>query len=84
MRSNQNSVIESHECANHLIVQALADPGEFLLSDFAKLDRSAQLHLGFQAIDAFQVRTPYIGAHVVGDLCCVCDFSRYITLYQLW
>jgi ubiquitin-activating enzyme E1 len=36
-------------------IQALADPGEFLLSDFAKLERSAQLHVGFQALDAFQV-----------------------------
>lgn len=36
-------------------LQALAEPGEFLLSDFSKLDRSAQLHLGFQSLDAFQV-----------------------------
>lgn len=33
---------------------ALAAPGEFLLSDFAKLDRSALLHIAFQALDAFQ------------------------------
>jgi Ubiquitin-activating enzyme E1 four-helix bundle len=44
-------------------VQALADPGEFLLSDFAKLDRSAQLHLGFQALDAFQVCNHLRGVH---------------------
>lgn len=34
--------------------QALEKPGEFLLSDFAKLERSSLLHLGFQALDAFQ------------------------------
>ena len=35
--------------------QALDDPGEFLLSDFAKMERPGLLHLGFQALDAFQV-----------------------------
>ena len=35
--------------------QALDDPGEFLLSDFAKMERAGVLHLGFQALDAFQV-----------------------------
>lgn len=38
-----------------LLLQALAKPGEFLLSDFAKLERSSLLHLGFQALDSFQV-----------------------------
>jgi ubiquitin-activating enzyme E1 len=35
---------------------ALKEPGEFLLTDFAKIDRSAQLHVGFQALDAFIAR----------------------------
>lgn len=35
--------------------QALDDPGEFLLSDFAKMERAGVLHVGFQALDAFQV-----------------------------
>lgn len=35
--------------------QGIAEPGEFLLSDFSKLERSALLHVGFQALDAFQV-----------------------------
>lgn len=35
--------------------QALKDPGEFLLTDFAKMERPGLLHLGFQALDAFQV-----------------------------
>ena len=38
------------------LLQALDQPGEFLLSDFSKMDRSAMLHVGFQALDAFQVR----------------------------
>ena len=32
---------------------ALASPGDFLLSDFAKMDRSPQLHLAFGALDAY-------------------------------
>jgi len=35
----------------------IEDPGEFLLSDFAKLERSPLLHLGFQALDAFVSKT---------------------------
>ncbi|MCO5606848.1 hypothetical protein L7F22_061039 [Adiantum nelumboides] len=34
--------------------EALKSPGEFLLSDFSKLDRSPLLHLGFQALDKFR------------------------------
>ncbi|KAL2611067.1 hypothetical protein R1flu_022759 [Riccia fluitans] len=33
--------------------EALKEPGEFLLSDFAKFDRPPLLHLAFQALDAF-------------------------------
>ncbi|GBG00327.1 ubiquitin-activating enzyme E1, partial [Raphidocelis subcapitata] len=33
--------------------EALESPGEFLLSDFSKLERSPLLHLAFQALDAF-------------------------------
>ncbi|KAJ3043758.1 SPS-sensor component ptr3 [Rhizophlyctis rosea] len=33
--------------------ERLADP-EYLIADFAKFDRPAQLHVGFQALDAFQ------------------------------
>jgi ubiquitin-activating enzyme E1 len=39
------------------LADALGDPGEFLISDFAKLDRPPVLHLGFQALDAFAVET---------------------------
>lgn len=35
--------------------EALATPGEFLLSDFSKMDRSALLHVAFQALDRFRV-----------------------------
>eukprot|EP00898_Chlorokybus_atmophyticus_P002590 jgi/Chlat1/3331/Chrsp222S03397 len=33
--------------------EAMSDPGEFLLSDFAKMERPPLLHLGFQALEAF-------------------------------
>ena len=35
------------------ISSSLAEP-EFVLTDFAKFDRPGQLHVGFQAIHAFQ------------------------------
>jgi len=35
------------------LATAMADPGEFLMSDFAKFDRSGILHVAFQALDAF-------------------------------
>ena len=35
--------------------QALREPGELMLTDFSKIERPAQLHAGFQALDAFQV-----------------------------
>lgn len=38
------------------LADALKEPGEFLLTDFAKLERSPLLHIGFQALDAFTVR----------------------------
>lgn len=33
--------------------EALSDPGDFLLSDFAKFDRPPLLHMAFQALDKF-------------------------------
>lgn len=36
--------------------EALQVPGDFLLTDFAKLDRPTLLHIAFQALDAFQAR----------------------------
>jgi ubiquitin-activating enzyme E1 len=36
--------------------EALESPGEFLLSDFSKMERGALLHLAFQALDTYQVR----------------------------
>ncbi|GAA0147391.1 ubiquitin-protein ligase [Lithospermum erythrorhizon] len=35
--------------------EALTDPGDFLLSDFSKFDRSPLLHLAFQALDRFRI-----------------------------
>lgn len=37
------------------LADALEEPGEFLLSDFSKIERSPLLHLAFQALDAYQV-----------------------------
>eukprot|EP00239_Pterosperma_sp_CCMP1384_P001938 CAMPEP_0197849798 /NCGR_PEP_ID=MMETSP1438-20131217/13250_1 /TAXON_ID=1461541 /ORGANISM="Pterosperma sp., Strain CCMP1384" /LENGTH=1008 /DNA_ID=CAMNT_0043462637 /DNA_START=225 /DNA_END=3251 /DNA_ORIENTATION=+ len=50
--------------------EGLKEPGEFLLSDFAKLDRPPMLHLAFQALDQFQVknkRLPAPGNAADGD-----------------
>lgn len=38
--------------------EALKQPGDFLISDFAKMDRPPVLHVAFQALDEFQVRQP--------------------------
>jgi len=35
--------------------KALAEPGDFPMSDFAKMERPPILHLGFQALDQFKV-----------------------------
>ena len=40
------------------LAQALKNPGDFLISDFAKMDRPPVLHVAFQALDAFQVTLP--------------------------
>ena len=45
---------ETKRLAFKPLAAAIADPGEFLVSDFVKVDQPAQLHLGFQALDAFQ------------------------------
>jgi hypothetical protein len=37
------------------LAAALESPGEFLLSDFSKMERSPLLHLAFQALDQYQV-----------------------------
>lgn len=40
--------------------EALENPGELLLSDFSKTENCPQLHLAFQALDAYQVRTTVV------------------------
>ncbi|KAG2486273.1 hypothetical protein HYH03_015097 [Edaphochlamys debaryana] len=57
-------VKEPKKLAFRTLEQALPDPGEFLLTDFSKLDRAAQLHASFQALDAFEAeagRSPQPG-----------------------
>ena len=48
-------VKESKTLSFKTLAQSSTDPGEFLLSDFSKLERPALLHLAFQALDAYQV-----------------------------
>ena len=36
------------------LAEALTDPGEFLLSDFSKMEVPVQLHIAFQALDKFE------------------------------
>uniref|UniRef100_A0A1D1ZMI8 E1 ubiquitin-activating enzyme n=1 Tax=Auxenochlorella protothecoides TaxID=3075 RepID=A0A1D1ZMI8_AUXPR len=60
----------SKELAFKPLAASLADPGEFLLTDFAKMERPALLHLAFQALDAFAVRhgrLPAPGSREDGD-----------------
>jgi ubiquitin-activating enzyme E1 len=47
-------VKESQTLAFKTLAEALESPGEFLLSDFSKMERSPLLHLAFQALDAYQ------------------------------
>ena len=37
------------------LADAIEHPGEFLLTDFSKFERPPLLHIGFQALDQFQV-----------------------------
>jgi len=46
-------VKETKTLAFRTLAAAIEEPGEFLLSDFAKMDRSPVLHLGFAALEAF-------------------------------
>ena len=46
-------VKETKKLAFKTLAAAIEDPGEFLLSDFSKLERSPILHLGFAALESF-------------------------------
>ena len=55
--------------------QAVQQPGEYLLYDFSKIERSPLLHLGFRTLDAFASsagRLPEVGSEQ--------DVDRFITL----
>ena len=56
----RGGIVQQHKEAKTLefksLAEALEAPGEFLLSDFSKMERSPLLHLAFQALDAYQVR----------------------------
>jgi ubiquitin-activating enzyme E1 len=49
-------VQEPKTLAFRSLAEALAAPGEFLLTDFSKMERSGQLHAGFQALHAFEAK----------------------------
>lgn len=56
---------------------AIKDPGEFLLSDFSKMDRPALMHSAFQALDRFRAelnRFPEAGA--TEDMERIVEFAR--------
>lgn len=60
-----SQVKEAKDVSFKPLREALESPGEFLLSDFSKMDRPGLLHLGFQALDAFVVRPhPVLGPFV--------------------
>jgi len=46
---------QGKQLAFKTLAEAIENPGEFLLSDFSKFDRPALLHVGFQALNAFQI-----------------------------
>lgn len=48
-------VKETKHLSFRTLKEALRVPGDFMISDFSKLDRPGHLHVGFQALDAFQV-----------------------------
>ncbi|KDD76049.1 ThiF family protein, partial [Helicosporidium sp. ATCC 50920] len=65
----RGGIVVQHKMSKTLdfdtLEQSLQSPGEFLMSDFSKLDRSAQLHAGFRALDAFEAaqgRLPALGS----------------------
>ena len=61
--------------------EALATPGEFLFSDFSKLERPALLHLGFQALDAFQVkRITILSVCIALAICTPTEQSFYASI----
>jgi ubiquitin-activating enzyme E1 len=63
-------VKEAKTLAFEPMAASIAAPGEFLLTDFSKLDRPAVLHLGARALDAFAARRgrlPAAGAAAEAD-----------------
>ena len=67
----RGGIVTQHKEAKTLafrgLAEAAASPGEFLFSDFSKLERPALLHAGFQALDAFQVWRPLFSLFLGGS-----------------
>jgi ubiquitin-activating enzyme E1 len=55
----KGGVVRRHKFPKELhfkpLAEGLSAPGEFILTDYAKFEHPALLHVGFQAIDAFAV-----------------------------
>ena len=49
-------VKEAKQGKHRSLTECLAQPGEFLLSDFSKIERPAVLHVAFQALEAFKAQ----------------------------
>uniref|UniRef100_A0A0E0EGH2 E1 ubiquitin-activating enzyme n=1 Tax=Oryza meridionalis TaxID=40149 RepID=A0A0E0EGH2_9ORYZ len=67
---------------------AMRDPGDFLLSDFSKFERSPVLHLAFQALDKFKKeygRNPAPGCEQDAQsfLKCAADINEDLTDHKL-
>ncbi|XP_052162405.1 ubiquitin-activating enzyme E1 3 isoform X2 [Oryza glaberrima] len=67
---------------------AMRDPGDFLLSDFSKFERSPVLHLAFQALDKFKKeygRYPAPGCErdAQSFLKCAADINEALTDHKL-
>ncbi|KAF2924671.1 ubiquitin-activating enzyme E1 3 isoform X1 [Oryza sativa Japonica Group] len=67
---------------------AMRDPGDFLLSDFSKFERSPVLHLAFQALDKFKKeygRYPAPGCEQDAQsfLKCAADINEALTDHKL-
>lgn len=61
------------------MAHALQEPGEFLMSDFSKLERAAVLHICLRALDAFKVATGrFPGSHDEADCAKMLSLAREI------
>jgi Ubiquitin-activating enzyme E1 four-helix bundle len=66
-------------CTHRSLEACISEPGEFLLSDFSKIDRPGMLHVAFQALDRYRAkagRCPAPGNRA--DMKAFCEVFREI------